>query len=425
MAGRPCGFEPRPRHLPSRDAMDDVFIARQPILDHKNRTFGYELLFRSGLDNVYGGGDPDAASSHVIADSLGVMGLGTLTGGRRAFINVTRNILLRGYVEMLPSSAVIVELLEDIVADAEVLEACEQLRAKGFMIALDDVVCAEQLAPLLPLADLVKVDFLGADAPARRAIVRQVAGRRVRLLAEKVETPDAHRQALAEGFSLFQGFYFSRPVVVAGRDLPGYKANYLRVLQEVVRPELDLEGLGEIVEREMGLSYKLLRYVNSAGFGLRSTVRSVPHALMMLGQAGARMWASLMLVTALAREKPEELVLEAAVRAKLCESLAHAAGLERRAEDLFMVGLFSLVDAVLDRPMAVALEDLPLADDARAALLGADNPLGRVHACAVAQLRGDWPRVSVLAGALGVEEAILPGLGLAALRWAQEGFAER
>lgn len=295
--------------------MSTVFIARHPILDHKQRVFGYELLFRAGLENVFGQADGDEASSRVIADSLAVLGLHSLTGGRRAFINVTRRVLLEGYAELLPPEAVVIEVLEDVTPDAEVVAACARLKEKGYLLALDDVVDAVQFGPLADLADIVKVDFLATSAKRRRDIRDRYGCRAVRLVAEKVETPEVFREALALGYSYFQGYYFSKPLILKGRTVPAVTLGHLRVLREVVRADADLDTLASIIEREMGLSYKLLRYVNSASFALRGAVRSVRHALSLLGQCGARTWASLMVVTALAGDKPRELVLRAAIRA--------------------------------------------------------------------------------------------------------------
>ena len=259
------------------------FVARQPIFDPHQKVYAYELLFRSGMDNFFDASDPDQASTSVIVDRLLLMGMEKLTGGDRAFINCTRNVLIKGYAALLPKDKVVVEILESVEPDDEVVGACLRLKRAGFMLALDDFIYEERLEPLLPLVDFVKVDFRETTERDRRALVEKLSPRGIKMVAEKVETRSELQQASEMGYTYFQGYFFSKPEIIVAKDIPGYKLNYLRVLQAVNQPEINLVELENIIKLEASLTYKLLRYLNSAFFGFRTEIRSIHHALALLG----------------------------------------------------------------------------------------------------------------------------------------------
>jgi c-di-GMP-related signal transduction protein len=403
----------------------EIYIARQPIFDHRQKVYGYELLFRSGLDNVFRHADPDQATSKVIADGFFLLGMRLLTAGARAFINITRDILLKEYVSLMPRDQIVVEVLETIEPDEEVVSACEKLKRDGYLLAVDDFVYDDRYQPLLRSVDFIKVDFLTTPPGERLNLVRRFAPLGIRLLAEKVETQDVFREALEMGYTYFQGYFFSKPVIISGRDIPGFKLHYLKILQEIRRPEMDFRKLGELIKQEVSLSYKLLRYINSSYFGMRNKVHSLPQALILLGETEIKKWISLVAVASMGEDKPEELVVQAVSRARFCEALASAPGFSRRSEDLFFMGMFSLLDAILDRPLPELLEEIPLDADIRDALLGRENALKRILDCVVAYEKGEWERVSEKAGRLGLEESVLSKGYLEALEWTYQCFREQ
>ncbi len=354
----------------------EVYVARQPIFDRRRQAVAYELLYRSGRVDRYDAISGNSATAQVIVNTFMSIGINHVTGGRRAFINFTKDLLLSHYVSVLPKDLVVIEVLESIDPVDEVIAACRELKRLGYKLALDDfVLVTEEYRALLGLADIIKVDFQGASTRVLAELPAALRPHGVKLLAEKVETDAEYVQAIRWGYEYFQGYFFSRPVLVKGQDIPGFKANYLRVMQEVNRDELDFDRLEEVVKAELSLSVKLLRYVNSAAFVWRSRVESIGQALVALGEREFRKWVSLVCLTSMGEDKPRELLVQSAVRAYYCESVARQTGQTARGSDFFMVGLLSHLEAIIGRPLPVLLDSIPTHDDVRAALLDGRGPM--------------------------------------------------
>ena len=402
----------------------DSFIARQPIFDTLQKVYGYELLFRSGLDNVFRSSDPDQATSKVLTDSFSVFGMSTLTGGKSAFINITRDILLKDYVFLIPKDEIVLEILENIQPDAEVINACERLKKAGYVLAMDDFVYSDSYKPLVDLADFIKVDFLQTGEEERKALLERCRSNGIRFLAEKVENLKTFDEAKRIGYSYFQGYFFSKPTILSRKDIPRFKLHYMRILQEIHRPEMNFNRLGEYIKQEVSLSYKLLRYINSAFFGLRNTITSLKQALVLLGEREIKNWISLVALAGMGDDKPEELAIQAVIRAKYCQSLAPYTGLGRKGEDLFLLGLLSLIDAFLDRSMEEILKEIPVDDEIKRALLGGDSSLGNIYQFVLAYEKGEWEKVTKQRLQLGINEAVPPRLYLAAVEWGQKCFQD-
>ena len=395
------------------------FVARQPIFDPHQKVYAYELLFRSGMDNFFEASDPDQASTSVIVDSLLLMGMEKLTGGDRAFINCTRNVLIKGCAALLPKDKVVVEILESVEPDDEVVGACLRLKRAGFMLALDDFIYEERLEPFLPLIDCVKIDFRETTEMDRRALVEKLSPRGIKMVAEKVETMSELHQASEMGYTYFQGYFFSKPESIVAKDIPGYKLNYLRVLQAVNQPEINLVELENIIKLEASLTYKLLRYLNSAFFGFRTEIRSIHHALALLGEEELKKWASLIAMAAMGADKPPELVVSVIVRAVFCESLAPRIGMMNRSNDLFLLGMMSLIDAVLDRPLPEILEKMPISHEVKEALLGVENRFRDVYETVIAYEAAEWRSFAEKARKLNLDEETVPDLYLKSVEWAK------
>jgi len=403
----------------------EAFIGRQPIFDTHQQVFGYELLFRSGMKNVFTHTDPDQATSKVISDSYFLMGIPTLTGGKRAFINITRDVLLNEYIFLLPKESIVVEILETVEPDPEIISACNKLKQAGYLLAVDDFVYDEKYKPLLNLVDFVKIDFLVTRGDGRKKLLDQYASSGIRFLAEKVENPDEHKEALDLGYSYFQGYFFCKPTIISGKDIPAYKLHYLKILQAIHRPEIDFVKLGEIIKLEISLSFKLLRYINSAYFGLRNKITSITQALTLLGENEVKKWVSLIALANMGEDKPEELIVQAMIRAKFCESLAASAGFLQQADNLFLMGMFSLIDTILSRPLDEILKEIPIADEIKDALLGQRNRLRDVYDFALICEKGDWEKLPEQTAKLGIREARAYQLYLDALKWSYQCFQGR
>ncbi len=406
----------------------DVLVARQAIFDRDRRVYGYELLFRSRAEqNEFDGTEGGLATQQVLANSLLVIGLENLVGSKKAFVNFGRGPLLQGWHASLPRESTVIELLETVEPDDEVLEACRRLRAQGYRIALDDFVFRPGSERLLEIADLVKVEVHSIPWPEQKMLVRSSKTRGLEMLAEKVETYEEFEWAREAGYDYFQGYFFARPVTMHGRRIPTNKLHCLRLLQEAQRPELDFERLEELILEDVSLSYQLLRYVNSPLFGLASNIRSIRQALLYFGETELRKWVVLATLARTGADKPSELIRHSLVRARFCELLARtskASGANRGFEQsAFLTGLFSLLDALVDRPLGEMLSEIGLASEIAAVLRGdtADSgPLGCVYQLARAYEAADWPLVERLGPGLGAPMTELAQAYCEAAGWARQ-----
>jgi c-di-GMP-related signal transduction protein len=382
------------------------FIARQPIFDHRLKVFAYELLFRGGPQNVF---KPwKDASNSVIVESTMLFDLQTLTGSAKAFINADQNALLQGAVKLLPPDRIVVEILESVVPTPEVVAACADLRRAGYILALDDFVDHPKWQPMLALARFLKVDFRASDQDARREMARRYLPQGLQLLAEKVETQSELEEGLAMGYTYFQGYFFCKPIMVEGREIPSNKLNYLRLLAAVSSPDFRSEKIEEILKQEPSLVYKLLRYLNSPLLGLRNEVRSISDAIALIGEIEFRRWVSIVAIISMAGDKPPELIRTAITRAYCCEEISEAAGLSPQKSDLFLMGLLSVTDAILDLPMNTILSHLPLSPEVHTALSGGANRFRDVYDTLLSYERADWKTLSSLAAKIGCAEDCLP-----------------
>ena len=402
----------------------EAHVARQPILDANQETFAYELLFRSGLQNAFPDVDPDEASAKVMLDSTALMDMEGMTDGKPAFINVTRDILVQDLLLLLPKDWAVFEILETVEPEPNVVGACSRLKNAGFRLALDDFVFAEKYRDLINMSDFIKVDFQASTPEECRHLVDEVKTGQVGLLAEKVETLEQFQQAKEMGYSYFQGYFFDKPQIVSSKQIPAFKLNYLNLLKEIHEPEIHFDQLAEIISREMSLTYKLLRYINSAYFALRNPAKSILHAILLLGEGEFKKWVSLVAMASMGEDKPDALVLEALARAKFCGALAAPVGLEHRESELFLMGMFSLIDAILDRPLGTVLNRIPIAEDIKEALLGEPGSIRNVCDYAIAYERGNWDMVSEKALALSIDENATQRMYVEAVSWANQSLRE-
>jgi len=314
----------------------------------------------------------------------------------------------------------VAEILENVGADEDLLDACRALRDRGYRLALDDFTVPEKVEALTSIADFLKVDFRATSVEQQRDAATRFKGK-VGLLAEKVETQEEFRCARDMGYEYFQGFFFARPVISSTRQIPGFKLQFLRILNELHRPEMDFRKLADLLKREPGLSYKLLRFVNSAWFGLRSPVESLQRALVSLGEEAARKWLSVLTMANLASDQPTELAISTLVRARFFESLAKEAGLMQLCDDCFLVGMFSRLDAMLGRPLAELVEGLNLHGQITRTLLDRPHPSDKmppVWKLVLAYERGDWDTLGAMALGRDLNAQTLTDCYAEAVQWA-------
>jgi EAL and modified HD-GYP domain-containing signal transduction protein len=393
------------------------YVARQQILSSNEQVFGYELLFRDGVEDYFQNADSDAASRCTVDTSI-LMGLDMLCDGRRAFINCTRETLLKEYITLLPARQTVVEIVESVPADDLVKAACVRLTKAGYTIALDNFSIDDPRDELAKFADIIKIDTSRTPIEEQHALVKRHRSPTCQLLAEKVETPEAFRSCQNAGFSYFQGYFFRRPEIVQAREIPKNRVNYLRLLQATSRAEIEFEEIDGIIKGEPSLCYRLLRYLNSAAFGFSSEIQSVKHGLSILGEREVRRWVRMVAALGAGQDKPSDLVLSAMVRARYGELLQ--ARVPHGQSDLFLLGLLSLMDAILEIPMGVVLEGITLDRETRAVLLGQKSQLELVHRLMLCQEAADWSNLSNLCAQLNLPESFVTECYWKAMEWARE-----
>ena len=397
----------------------NAFVARQAIFDKSLDVVGYELLFRgAATDDAAHFTDRDRASMRVLLDSFLDLGLDQLVGQLPAFLNLTRTFFLSAQKMPLPRDRVVLELLEGERIDAPLIESVRGYAQSGYRIALDDFEYAPGTEPLLEIADIVKIDVLNLSPSQVEEQVRIVRPYDAVLLAEKVETTEHYEFCKDLGFDLFQGYFLCRPNVLGGHRIPANRLATLRLLAKLQDPHVELEALEKIIREDLSLSYKLLRLINSAYYGLPQKVESIKQTLVLLGLHHIRAWVSLLTLSSL-DDKPDELMATAMIRAKMCEQLAERAGI-LSADVYFTAGLFSTLDALLDMSMEDIMEQLPLAAELTAALLDREGSMGMALDCVVAYERGEWEAVVFRA----LEPHDIRGAYLEAVEWSQSAGRE-
>jgi EAL and modified HD-GYP domain-containing signal transduction protein len=403
----------------------DVFVARQAIFDRQLKVHGYELLARSCLDGVCAPARDLMASLQVITNSYLSMGIENVLGGKPAFINFPQELLEDERALVLPPKTTVIEILETVRPEPKVIAACRVLRNKGYTLALDDYNPANGWSQFTDLVSIIKVDFRATSRGEQRKLVKRYAPRGIRMLAEKVETQAEFLDACQMGYDYFQGYFFARPVVLARQEIPVCKLNYLRILEQIHQPELDYLAIEKLIRREVSLASKLLRFINSALFAWGQPLQSILQALTQMGDQRIRTWVSLASLPSLTVDKPDELMRTALVRARFCELLAPVAGLGDRKADLFLIGLFSLLDAMLGRPLREVLAEIKLNGEIAGVLLNkaaAGNHLAPVYAMIRLYEAGKWDALGATADQLNIPRDTIPELYLDSVAWSEKIF---
>lgn len=390
------------------------FVARQPIVDRSRRTFGYELLFRSGWENSFCA-DGEAASRQIFDNAVS-FGLDSIVGESVPFVNCTRTLMLNRMPAVLPRGTVL-EVLEDSEVDTEFIYACRELSMMGYGIALDDFDFTEKWEHLIPFANYIKLDFRTSTARERIRLMYRLKFHNIRFVAEKVETEAEVQQAMDEGFHLFQGYFFMRPVVMARPSLTAV-VNKLRMLAELSRTEMDHARILQLLKEEPSISYRVLRVANSAALGLRQPIKSLENALAMIGEEQFRRLATLALATEFSGGTSLEPIRFILQRARLCELLGVAMGME--AGEMYLFGMMSVVRKTLQVTGEEANQVLRMSADVSAALDGADNPYRWLLELAEACEKGLWEKMERLASMLHIAEAKAAEFLLESQAWAAE-----
>ena len=371
---------------------NEIFIARQPIFDRNSDVYAYELLFRSCLDNAAQVDDGSMASSQVILNAFVDMCIHEIAENRQVFVNFTREFLVGDIPLPLSPRSLVVEVLEDVEVDEAVIAGLQQLSRSGYLLALDDYIFSGDKEPLFDTIDIVKIDLLGCDISKLEPEIKALKDRNIKLLAEKVETLEEFELCKKMGFDYFQGFYFCKPMILTGQSIKPNRLTVLQVLAKLLDPNCEIAELESLISRDVAISYKILRIINSAFYNFRREIRSVREAIVALGLKTIRDWMCIIVLTDIS-DKPPELISQSLRRARMMQTLSTRCGMN--SEVGFITGLFSFLDAIMDQPMDEIMGKLPLADDIVKALTVKEGEFGELLDVIVRYERGDWDNLAI------------------------------
>jgi len=382
----------------------DLYIARQPIFDKNMKVVAYELLYRSGMDNYSNVVDGDDATLAVINNAA--MNFDTLTNGKPGFINFTHKLICDEIPTLFQSKNIVIEVLEDIIPDDNLIAALKSLRNKGYIIALDDFVYGSKQQSIFNFADIIKVDFRLSTDLEKKKTIHELSNGRIKFLAEKVETIEEFRMAKRLGYTYFQGFFFSKPIMVQSKDVNIITPIFIQIFDEICKDEPNLIRLSTLIGSDLSLSYKLLKLINSASFYNVSKVSSIHQAIVILGLRELKKWITIVMMKDMSKDKPDELLRQSLIRAKLFESIIKQLGMINKTSEAFLVGLFSMINVLVNKPIEEIVNELPLTEEIKNILLGKDVLFNNVLNIVKSYEKAEWNEF----GKLCHESKILPQL---------------
>jgi len=404
----------------------DVYLGRQPILDRGWNVAGYELLFRSSQANFSDSTDDVSATSQVIVNAVLGVGLDRLLGGKPAFVKFDRTLLLGDWTTLLPPDKIIIEILETVPPDQEVFSACHKLHQQGYALALHDCLDDAWTAAFAPFVDILKVDFQQTSPADQEKMVRKYQKFNIRMVAEKVETESEFRRARQMGYDYFQGYFFDRPTILRAIRVPPSQIKALRLVNQIQQQELDLRAIEEMIRHDISFSHSLLTYLNSAAFHWADRIESIRQGLILLGSDEIRKWAWMASLSSMGQNRPPVLMAQVLMRGRFCELIAVAAKLSLGDSDPFLLGMFSLLGAILQRPLEGILDDLNLGPNIRNALLGTAgeaDPLSLLLRIVKSYELADFQDVDAAARVIRLSPEALSTCYLQSLTWVETVFS--
>lgn len=395
----------------------EVFIGRQPIFNRDEEIVAYELLYRNNDVNKFSQIDSDKATLDVLINSFLTIGFKEVSNGHPCFINFTENLIMQEELDFLNPTNVVIELLEDIPITPALIDRLKIIKSKGFKLALDDFIMDESVRiydNLFELVDYIKLDFIQTSEQERAVIEKKVKAKfpHIQLLAEKVETREEYEQAKYLGYSLFQGYFFQQPQILTATDIPANLFQYLQIISLMRDDNMNIDMLVEYIEREISLTYRLLKLINNSPKRSKSKVRSIKQAILLLGLTELRKWIYLLAVRESdVQQKDEvfnELMYASLFRAKVCEKCARL-NYQNNYSEYFLIGLFSLIDAILNRPINSILVQLPLAEKILETVSGTETEMTPYLQFSIALSKLNWAEIEPLAQQLNISiDQIIP-----------------
>lgn len=397
-----------------------VYIARQPIFNRQRDIIAYELLYRDPTSKTSRIVDADSATGSVLMISTLLAPFEKLLDNKPAFINFTKNLICDKTAYLFSANHITIEILEDIVPDEKFIKCLKSLKEDGYTLALDDFTLDYPYTSIVDLVDIIKVDFMLSSPEKQKIIIDKYSRPDLKFLAEKVETSDDFNRAMDMGYDYFQGYYFAKPSTFEYRDLTSIGVSCFRLLKALEHPSPSYETLSEIVETDVSLTYKLLKYANSPIYGGMKTISSIREALMRLGFSNIRKWMYLIIMRTITQGQTPDMFSISLQRGKMMEALADECGLGNRRSECFLVGLFSMIDIFTNQPLETVLSELPLAVDAKEAIIYKENKLGKPLKLAIAYEKGDWQTFEKICMELRLKSARVIAAYIEALEWSSE-----
>lgn len=408
----------------------EVFIGRQPIFNLNEQVIAFELLYRKKNVNTFPLVNPDVATIDVLVNAFLSVGFEELTKGKPCFVNFTENLLMNSFLDFLDPEKVVIEILEDVPITVQLVKRVKVLKSKGFKIALDDFVLDKRVQhydELFAQTDYIKVDFLLSSLSERMEIENHVRTHypHIKLLAEKVETRNQYEVAKHSGYVLFQGYFFEKPQVIMTRDIPPNTVQYLHIISLLKDEEPNVTEVAENIERDISLTYKLLQLINSSSKRTKSKVRSIKQAILLLGLTELRKWIYLLAMREIEHSKNndifKELMRSSLFRAKVCEKLAKLE-YKRNFPEYFLLGMFSLIDSLLQRPMYVILQQLPFSDEIAETISGGETAMSPYLQFSIALGKLDWETLGELAPMFKLDMVHIDKIYEEATEWVENAF---
>ena len=380
-----------------------AYVARQPILSRKKQTIGYELLFRDGESNAFPNIEANQATSRLLVENFMSTGCNPALESPRSFINFPQESLISLVPTAFPKRKIVVEVLETCTPNDELFSAIKHLHRMGYIIALDDFSLDAAWDRFLPYSHIVKLDImqLGIETACKYVKQRKQQGCKRHYLAERVETNDEFQQAFDAGFHFYQGYFFSKPQIIKNRVVKPEELLTMQLFQEVCRTEVNFVRIEQLIAQDVSLSYQLLKFVNTASARLENPISSFKQALVYLGEEQIKMFVTLIATAHAAINKPKELYKQSLVKGRFCELMICRIQNGTPGQQAFIVGLFSLLDALLDRKLDDVLDQLSLSKEIEQAILLRVGLLGSMLALYESLDTGDWEEIDKTSRLLG------------------------
>ena len=402
----------------------DIYVGRQPILSKNKDTFAYELLFRDSFKNSFPGIDGDIGTSKLLSNTFFSMGINEITSNKPGFINFTQDLLLSETPMLFPKENIVIEILENVEPEPEVVNAIRKFRKAGYKIALDDFIFDPKFKPLIRLAHIIKFDLMATPLPTITNLVKRLKSKLdITLLAEKIETYEEFALAKDMGFSLFQGYFFSKPEVISNKAISGNQMTLLNLLSEIGKKDLDFEKLSSLIKNDISISYKLMKFINSPYYKRHNEISTVRDAVSFLGEETIKQFVRIVAAAGLSDSKPDELMRLSIVRARMCEVMGKQFETRFTSEELFTLGLFSTIDAMLDKEMETILQEISFSDQIKTGLLGKDDTFNKMLNTCLCFEKGSWRKESPLHECVEPPLNDLPSIYLDAVKMA-DNFLE-